>query len=283
MRPRPRLHPHVRVLRRTDTSLQVGARLTEGIILDGLTRHEMAYLESLAGGTPSSTPRPSRSGELLVALDEAGLLRTRPAPVLRVAVCGDGLAADDTRRALTEAGVYVVRAAVPSPPGTRRPRIDLALLVEIGAVPSVAGEPWLAAGVPHLPVALDAQCVTLGPIVTARGPCLRCLDLARCETDPRWPELCAQTSGLPAWIEGAETPSSLSVRALAVAVTLSAVHAFAEAPTNPGTLTASRTWHVSRGVTAERPWTRDPRCPAHALGSVHPGTSSSPPCATMAP
>lgn len=282
MRPRPRLHPHIRVLRRTDTSLQVGARLTEGIVLDGLTRHEMAYLESLAAGSPSSTPRPSRAGELLAALNEAGLLRTRPAPVLRVALCGDGLAADDIRRALTEAGVHVVTAAAPSRPGTRRPRIDLALLVDVGAVPSVAGESWLNAGVPHLPVALDAQCVTVGPIVTAGGPCLRCLDLARCEADPRWPELCAQTTGLPAWNEGAETPASLSVRALAVAVTLSAAHTFADAR-DLSTLAASRTWHVTRGITAERPWARDPRCPAHAPGSVHPDTSSSPAYATMAP
>jgi hypothetical protein len=53
----------------------------------------------------------------------------------------------------------------------------------------------LGKGIPHLPVTVLETTATVGPLVTpAAGPCLRCLDLHRCDRDPDWPVVAAQLS-----------------------------------------------------------------------------------------
>jgi bacteriocin biosynthesis cyclodehydratase domain-containing protein len=57
----------------------------------------------------------------------------------------------------------------------------------------------LAADVPHLPVHLHGDRVTIGPLVLpGQGPCLACVHATRADADPEWPLVAAQLLARPA-------------------------------------------------------------------------------------
>lgn len=74
---------------------------------------------------------------------------------------------------------------------------DLVVLLE-----SRAAIPWRSSGlqrqdISHLSIVVRDLDVVVGPLVRpGLDPCLRCLDLARCQVDPAWPALATQLSGL---------------------------------------------------------------------------------------
>lgn len=67
------------------------------------------------------------------------------------------------------------------------------IVVSTGEPSRAALDPFLSAGLTHVPVVLDENTVHLGPLtVPASSPCLNCYDEHRYRTEPRWPALAAQ-------------------------------------------------------------------------------------------
>lgn len=155
------------------------------------------------------------------------------------------------RQAAGDAGVHLVdhwRDAVARP----------AALVVV-APRTVEVDRWLTdhlldAGLPHLVARLEPERAVVGPFVFPRGtPCVRCLDLHRCDLDADWPLLVAQLATTwhePAALAEAWAASTAAVQALA----------WLDRGVPPGV-----------GVTLELPdatlaletraWTVHPRCP----------------------
>jgi len=60
-------------------------------------------------------------------------------------------------------------------------------------VPVEETEPPLVGDRPHLPVSVYRGHLSVGPLVVpGRTPCLNCLHLHRCDSDPQWPQLVEQ-------------------------------------------------------------------------------------------
>jgi hypothetical protein len=140
--------------------------------------------------------------------------------------------------------------------GARAPQ--LVVLTAEGALASEIGAPWLRRAVAQLPVVVQGHRVLVGPLVVpGRGPCLRCLDLHRCDRDPAWPALLSQLAppapGLPA---PAVTPET-TLTAVGAGLCAMVVH------------TALDGQHVPHGVSLEvsLPWPRvaQRHWPAHPL------------------
>lgn len=191
--------PHLRPLRRPDGSVQIGLG-AHSVRLQGLTESECRWLTGLdptrALTEAVSTAAlegidPGRATGILDRLVTGGLLHpatTDGQP--RVAVVGSGalpvLLVDGLRhseRVLTSR----VR------PGGEGAPTDLAVVVSATPATPESVRPWLAAGVPVLPVWCLHEQASIGPLLLpGRGPCLHCLDLTRAEVDPGWPWLSAQ-------------------------------------------------------------------------------------------
>ncbi len=107
------------------------------------------------------------TGSGWVVVDGAGALAAEATAQLRrcgVTVRGGTLAADAAELAV--AGGEAPPALVVLAPGRGR------------AVPAWAGDPWLARGVPHLPVTPGASPVVGPLVVPGRSPCLTCVAAA---------------------------------------------------------------------------------------------------------
>lgn len=82
-----------------------------------------------------------------------------------------------------------------------RTTADVVVMVQTGVVDPVAYRDLMRQDVCHLPVLVRELDVMIGPLVRpGQGVCLRCLDLHRCDRDPRWPAVATQaaTRGTPA-------------------------------------------------------------------------------------
>ena len=76
---------------------------------------------------------------------------------------------------------------------------DEALLVSSFVMPASAYRPWLATDVPHTPVILSDQSITVGPRVTPGvGPCLQCVWENNANREPALVALATQLSTLGA-------------------------------------------------------------------------------------
>lgn len=303
---RPRLKRNVRVLRRADDSVQIGTGTSDGIVLEHLSDEQFAYLASLDTHVETPTlPPPETADDLLALLDERGLLQIRadaPPPGIsggrtlpRLAIEGAGTLVPTVRAGLAEVGYRIVPATHPRGVAPTRAgaeslarglaqRADLAVLVDRGGVPFLTGEPWRRAGVPHIPVVFDGPLVTVGPVVEPGGPCLRCLDLTRCDRDPSWPVLLAQVAGYDATDaeEPARTPDDIVAMRLAVAVAVSAVHGLAgtaryvagrrgrraRSAARPTGAHTSITWRLPGPDVERHEWRVHPRCPAHGASGT---------------
>ncbi len=96
-------------------------------------------------------------------------------------------------------------------------RAALAVIAATWAVRPARHLPWLRRDVPHLAIVFDDTGARVGPLVEpGRGPCLRCLDLARRDDDPAWPAIAAQLAGRQAATRTER--AAIEVAALAVAV-----------------------------------------------------------------
>lgn len=171
-----------------------------------------------------------------------------------VAPGAHGLA--DVGRRREDAGAEALRAAVPgvrtsASPGTRP---DLCVLVEHGVASPVRARPLVREDVAHLSVVVRDVDVVVGPLVVpGRGPCLRCLDLHRCDADDRWPAVATQVAAQPS--HGVE--SSLAPLAAALAVGEVLGHLEGRRPTTRGaTLEVDGTDPVPR----RRAWSTHRAC-----------------------
>ena len=119
---------------------------------------------------------------LLARLAQTGL--TTQLPQLRVSIASPGLVHEPLAKALTLAGVHVVRQA------------DVVVFPQ-GQVPSMVTAP----AAPRLiPVWFSASAVHVGPVLDeAAGPCPRCVDLTWADHDRCWPQLVAQSGTLGLW------------------------------------------------------------------------------------
>ncbi|GAB78294.1 hypothetical protein SAMN05421595_0811 [Austwickia chelonae] len=139
-------------------------------------------LSDLRGGTDAgrAAPRILFDGEGEIAVQLAGLLRRE--------IAGDVLIGRGAADALDLELRSGELAGAPS----------LVVMVAPVAASSMRAGLWRNAGVPHLPVVYDTGRVMVGPVVVPGAPCLRCLDLHRCDKDPSWPLFLARLDrGLP--------------------------------------------------------------------------------------
>ncbi len=159
-------------------------------------------------------------------------------------------------RVREEAGTHVLRAGTPgvrtsATPGTRP---DVAIAVDHGVADPVRVRPLVREDIPHLSVVVGEVDVVVGPLVVpGRGPCLRCLDLHRCDADDRWPAVATQVAARPQ--EGVESSTAGLGAALAVAETLAHVDG-RRADTSGSTLELSAAAPLPR----RRTWAPHPSC-----------------------
>jgi hypothetical protein len=129
----------------------------------------------------------------------------------------------DVRRPRAEAAARTLRRWVPavrtSAAASTAP--DLTILVEHGVANPVRARPLVREDLAHLSVVVTEVDVVVGPLVVpGEGPCLRCLDLARCDEDPRWPAVATQVAAAPP----AGVEASLGPLAAALAVGQALAH-----------------------------------------------------------
>ena len=164
--------------------------------------------------------------------------------------------ARDIGRPRQEAGAETLRALTPlvrtSAPPRNRP--DVCVLVEHGVANPVRARPLVREDLVHLSVVVGDVDVTIGPLVVpGDGPCLRCLDLHRCDADDRWPAVATQVAARPA--DGTET----SLAPLAAALAVGQVLAWIDGR-EPETRGASLEVAAISPVPRRRPWSTHPDC-----------------------
>lgn len=223
--PTYRLARPVSTLRRAGGDLQVGLDATASGVLPGAPEGAEAALRAFRRW------HTTREVSVLTGVDHAwladaaarlaasGVLTgSRPVPPGGpVAVVGGGPAAQQVVALLADAGVAEFRAAdtTPGDPevarwreaagGARLTVVDhwhavLAQPTPLVVVAPRTVEPDRAltdqlrrAGLAHLVVRLEPERAVVGPfVVPGHSPCVRCLDLARCDLDREWPLLLAQ-------------------------------------------------------------------------------------------
>lgn len=300
MSTRPRLRPSARPLRRADGAVQFGVSrgmVVEGLsrrelallrLLDGSRDLTELYAAASAAGLGTS-----RVARLVDELRDRGLLLDEDDWAVRarrhashVLVAGEGLVPEVVAAGLRAAGVGRVRVGresveadlerlapadptrvwadtAPSPaPLAEQDRPDVVVLTAIDALPLGVDAPWRAADLAHLPVVVQDPQVVVGPLILpGRGPCLRCLELHRCDRDAGWPALFAQigcdTPGAVAPQVDADAP--LALLAAGFVTTLVGRHLDGGADPLGVSVEASVPWPQ----TVHRVWEAHPRCPAH--------------------
>lgn len=174
-----------------------------------------------------------RVGTGLAVAGVGTVLAADTGPVLASDVAPGAYASDDVGRRRDEAAAEALRRAEPrvrtgAPPGAR-PHVTV--LVEHGVASPVRARPLVREDLAHLSVVVGDVDVTVGPLVVpGTGPCLRCLDLHRCDADPRWPAVATQVAADPP--DGVE--SSLGPLAAALAVGQVLAHLDGRAPASRG-------------------------------------------------
>ncbi len=244
----------------------------QGNALDAIRAPDIAYWARLrpdANGWAVLAGRRSRTVAVL-GVDRLGMLVASglaragvgtvlladPAPVRPLDVGPGAFAWDDVGRRREDAGAEGLRATAPrlrtsAPPGTRP---DVAVLVEHGVASPVRARPLVREDLAHLSVVVGDVSVGVGPLVVPGvGPCLRCLDLHRCDADERWPAVATQIAAAPG--EGVE--ASLAPLAAALAVGQVLAHLDGRAVSARG---ATLEVDAVEPVPRRRTWTPHPEC-----------------------
>ena len=98
-------------------------------------------------------------------------------------------------RPRSDAAVDAARRTAPSLARDTARAPDMVVLTGTPVTEPATADSLLGQGIAHLPVTLLETTATVGPLVApGRGPCLRCVDLHRCDRDPDWPLVAAQLS-----------------------------------------------------------------------------------------
>ncbi|MGC5615331.1 hypothetical protein [Georgenia sp. Z1491] len=191
----------------------------------------------------------------LAAAGVGTLLVSDPAPVLSTDVLP--YRAPDVGRTRESCVVDDLRAAVPAlrigaAPGTRP---DLVVVT----TPRVSDPPLLRRlaqeDVAHLVVVVGELATTVGPLVVpGRGPCMRCLDVARAAAERAWPAVATQLRVLP------EPAESYAQASWAAATAVGAATAYLDAPGTPHALTGASLELDLDGEEIRREWAVHPEC-----------------------
>jgi bacteriocin biosynthesis cyclodehydratase domain-containing protein len=214
------IDPRVPLVWRDPTSMQFGIDRPRVILrdVDATTERMIAALVAGVSRTGLTMIGGQRAAPLLEAL--APVLETPLGPKPRVVVVGRTVVADRVAGLLAAASCDVDRRAT----AAAAEDVDAALGIAIGEFvldPQLHGL-WLRRDVPHLPVVVGDQFVTIGPVVEpGDGPCLHCMHLWRRDSDAAWPAIVAQAWGRIAPID--ETAISEAAAAIA-RVALARVH-----------------------------------------------------------
>ena len=267
---RHRLNPFLTVVVRPPTLVQLGASATGAPVLRpppwlapdavaGLLRWLQTYR------TPRELERRAADlgmtagdvEELLGALGEHGLLEPEPPrSPLQVHLHGRGSVADAVLGELAALdGVQVTAGTARSwTPAGRG--VDLVVLSDFLSPDPVLVARLMRERVPHLPVVLRDGAGVIGPLVLpGAGPCLRCLDRNRSETDPGWPTLACQLFGRA----GRASPQVLRMTAAIAADQVAAVAAGRwDSADTPDVLGC--TLEVEGSAIAVRRWFMHPGC-----------------------
>ncbi len=216
----PRIDPALPLVWRSPRELQLGGEVPRVVIgepgpletgLLSALRHgaSVATLKTIGdglGGTQAEIERLLMRLEPAFEVEAAGAGATG-ATGATVLLDADGAFGLLLERRLTELGHRVI-GADPAPSGTT-PSPDLAVIAAHWVIPPARHLPWLRSDVPHLAVVDDEAGWRVGPLVDpGRGPCLRCLELARRDRDPAWPAVAAQLAGRQA------PPAARGIRAV---------------------------------------------------------------------
>ncbi len=246
--PPPRLRPGLHVLRRDAASVQVGLDAPHRLILPADERC-LALLEALRHGVQSG-PWDDVESRIVHDLRLAGLLDEHPAPPPRPHVVGlhdrELPGAAEQLTDLLQAAGDVVVSDDPGP--------DLVVALAAAPLPRTVVDPWLADGTVHLVVAGTGYPggLRIGPLVEPGvTACVRCVDAAESERDPRRPLLLEQLA--------TRTPGPLEPAVLALAVAWAARDVLGFLARRQAT-TWSATVDLGGGVPLVRRWPRHPEC-----------------------
>lgn len=240
-----RLRPGLAAVRRDDLHLQVGLEAPRRAVLRDLPEVRKLLADLRHGREPG--PLPPSAEAALARLEQADLLAPPSAapPQLAVVVSGPRALTDLVAARLRDAGL---RAADEGP---------VHLLLAHGAVRRDLADSLLRAGVAHLAAAATPWGWELGPfVVPGETACLRCVDAARGERDPRHGVVVDQ-------LAKAATPPELSAPTLMIGLSWVArdLLAFArgERPTTWST-TVRLDESPGEDLAAEQHWLRHPHC-----------------------
>lgn len=267
---RHRLNPYLTVVVRPPTLVQLGASATGAPVLQpppwlapdaaaGLLR----WLQDFR--TPRELERRAADlgmtggdvAELLDVLRDHGLLESEPPRLpLQVHLHGRGPVSDALLGELASLDPVRVTAGTGrswSPAGRG---VDLVVLTDALSPDPVLLARLMRERVPHLPVVLRDGAGIVGPLVLpGAGPCLRCLDRSRADTDPGWPALACQLFGRT----GRATAQVLRMTAAVAAQQVAAVAAGRRDSTDPPDVLGC-TLEIEGSAIAARRWFMHPGC-----------------------
>ncbi|MFC7406262.1 ThiF family adenylyltransferase [Georgenia alba] len=144
-------------------------------------------------------------------------------------------------------------------------RPDVLVAVSSGVADPVRLLPLVRDDVAHLPVVVGDVDVVVGPtVVPGHGPCTRCVDLHRTDTDPAWPAVATQLRCIPPPV----TPAHLGQLGAAMAVNqvLAALDG-RELVTQQASLEVS----ALSPLPVLRPWAVHPECGCQDVSMARPG------------
>ncbi len=193
------LDPRIPLVWRTPFDVQFGVA-APAVVLRNLTEGQERLIAALvAGAARSALDVIARSAggtdvdELLEVLAPV-LVRAEPVTRRTVTVCGSGLTAERIARLLAARGDDVRLAATAD--AAARQQCELAVVVGHYVLDPELHGLWLRRDVAHLPVVLDDEGVTIGPLVVPGSTaCLFCLQRYATAADDAWPAIATQLWG----------------------------------------------------------------------------------------
>jgi hypothetical protein len=263
----PRLRPGLVVVRRDDRHLQVGLEPPRRVVLPDLPAVRR-LLDDLREGRAPDVLQPAVA-DALARLERAGLLAPPPPAPERTSgrtsaqpsppTTGPAIGPAGPQVALLGPRALIDAAAAQLRAAGIRPRADaeVRLLLAYGALRRDLADPLVREGVPHLAAVVTPWGWELGPfVVPGETACLRCVDAAYGDSDPRHGVVVDQ-------IARNAVPVPLGPPSLAIALGWVArdllAHARGERPTT-WSATVRLAHLTEEEAFAQRRWLRHPHC-----------------------
>lgn len=249
----PRLRPGLVVVRRDDRHLQLGLEPPRRALLPDLP--EVRWLvETLQRGGPLHAAPPGALAAL-AQLEAADLLMPEPMDSpgrhARARLTGPRALVEAAAPALRASGLRLASAAAATDSAG-----DVHVLLGYGALPRELADPLVRDGIAHLAAVLTPWGWELGPfVVPGLTACLRCVDAAHSDHDPRYGVVLDQ-------LARASTPLPMAapLSTLALAWVARDLHAYRRGE-RPSTWSATiRLGDSPAEDAAAQHWLRHPHC-----------------------